>query len=191
LLLLSSSKYADRALDASQVWALSEDGRLLYDDLIHDLRLPKPSNEIALILAALLSHVRLGFSPSQEQCIKDFSSLLRGSPSRSAQETLKHMTYSFRNVLVRFSMDSEMILQLLEDVIDINQSTLQDGNTLPELYWTRRLFPLQDHDAGLAILSVPGANFQSTGISSLKKLSTENAGKDIAMTQKLRWCWKW
>jgi hypothetical protein len=167
----------------------------VYDDLIQGLRLPKPPDEIALILAALLSLVRLSFSPFKEQCIKDFSSLLRGSPSRSAQETLEHMTYSFRNVLVRFSMDSEMILQVLEDVIDINQPSFKDENRLPDLYWTRRLFPLQDHDAGLAILSAPGTKFQFMGVSSLKNRSIENAGKNIAMTdkspQKLRGCWKW
>lgn len=79
-----------------------------------------------------------------------------------------------------------MILQLLEDVIDISQSTIKDGNRLSNSYWTRRLFPLQDHDTAPATFSEPGTDFQPTEMSSLKTRSTETAGKDIAMTELIK-----
>jgi hypothetical protein len=58
-LLAWSSNCHDGALESLQAWAITEDGQLLYQRLIQDLRLPKSPAEIALILAALLSFTKL------------------------------------------------------------------------------------------------------------------------------------
>ncbi len=121
-LLAWSSNCNDEALESLQAWAITEDDQLLYQRLIQDLRLPKSSAEIALILAALLSFTKLhtGEDTSNEKNhLSDFFLLLRGLPRSSIQWTLKHMIWGVCNVITsQDATEGQKICRNLAHVVD-------------------------------------------------------------------------
>ena len=152
-LLAWSSNCHDGALESLQAWAITEDGQLLYQRLIQDLRLPKSPAEIALILAALLSFTKLHTgedTSNEENHLSDFFLLLRGLPRSSIQWTLKHMIWGVCNVITsQDATEGQKICRILAHVVDPSEYVSRCADKRSYFYWQRRFNPGRSHEEAL------------------------------------------
>jgi len=159
LLLVWSSDCTERALRALRAWAISEHGQAECRRLVEHLGLPRTPAQVALSLVALLSFLRLqpyGSSSTDEaeaNHLSDFHSLLKGSPSCKARETLEHVSWSFWIVTSDEidAADGQRIFQLLACVLDtasIQECSDEDSSR----YWRGRFNPARGHDDALSTI---------------------------------------
>ena len=152
--LVWSSNCHDQTLRLLQAWATSEGGQRVYQRLIRDLRLPKTPAEIALILAALLSLIKLQsdeHTSFEENHFSNFLSLLRGSSSCSRQATLNDMIWWVRIVITSQvdATEGQKILRVLAHVVDPSEYVPRCIDKNPYFYWQRRFNPLRSHEEAL------------------------------------------
>lgn len=166
LLLAWSSECTGRVLRALHAWAVSTHGQAVYRRLVEHLGLPSTPAQVALDLVALLSFLRLqpyGSSRTDEakaNHLSDFHSLLKGSPSSKARETIEHETWSFC-IATSSWIDADEVQRMFQllacvfDVVSIPECSDEDSGR----YWTGRFNPPRSHDSALLTMPDVVGNF--------------------------------
>ena len=131
----------------------------MYRRLVEHLSLPKTPAQVALSSAALLSFLRLQpYRSSRKDEVEanhlsDFHSLLEGSPSSKARETLEHASWSFW-IVISDGIDAaegQKISQLLACVLDTTSIPDCPDKDLVR-YWKSKFNTARSHNDALSTI---------------------------------------
>jgi len=149
------STYTGRTLSTMRDWVSSEDGQLLYQQLLIRLRCSGPPAELALLLAALLSLEQFhsyiqpkNARPSQGNDLANWNFFLKGQPTLDAPIMLENVCFSFILAVQRTvgMNESRNIFRLLGFVFDVNGPILESSDLLLDQYWMRKFRSHLNHD---------------------------------------------
>jgi hypothetical protein len=159
LLLTWSNKVSNRSLQVLIDLARSEDGWGLYKQLAEDFQISQNMEQLALIMAAMLSFRRLlpDVSDHFDQPIKgsylaDLDALLEGESLGNSGAVAEQMTFSLVRVLRSFANQSEDLITFLETVLDRRPPLLHAFDGFSDRYLRSRI-DAQPHQNALVDLS--------------------------------------
>ena len=145
LLLTWSSIVHGQPLRVLSEWASSVDGLKLYQQLVEDLRNSQRTEQLALILAALVCHQQLLPYTSNDtaQSVKgdyltDLDFLLNDQLLSNRRMIFERMGFSFLRVLDTFENEYENMIQLLAVSVDKKAFLLKRFDEFSDQYWARR-----------------------------------------------------
>jgi len=125
LLLTWSTMVSRRQFEVLREWASSEDGWNLYEQLARDVHGSQSVEQLALIMAALMTYRRLlpDFSDDSDQPIEgsyiaDLDALLHGHSLGNSGRVAERMVFALVRVLRSLAYQFEGLLAFLEIVLD-------------------------------------------------------------------------
>ena len=141
LLLIWSTMFHGRSLEAMQDWAALGDASSLYQQLQEEFQNFQELEQLALILAALLTHARLlpytvnDTTQSINGCfLADLDIVLRGKSLNNRREVLERVGFSLRRVLDVLPNDHGETSTFMGTAIDKNPPLLDFFDGLTDQY---------------------------------------------------------
>ena len=125
-------------------WVASVDGWRLYEQLVKDIQVSQPKEQLVLTLAALLCYQRLFLlTPDTNQPIKgsyqaDFDAILNGERLSNARTVFEYMVLSALRVFYTVK-DNEKMRTFLACVLDIQWPVLDPFHEFSDQYWICRM----------------------------------------------------
>lgn len=127
-------------------WASSVDGVMLYQRLVKDLQNSQGTEQLALILAALLCHERLLLYTSYDTVrpingcyLADLDALLSGKSLSNRRTVLERMCFSILRVLGTLGDEYEDMIIFLAITLDIQAPLLEPFDGLTDQYLLSRI----------------------------------------------------
>ena len=146
LLLIWSSITHDRSLRVLSEWASSRATLNLYQRLVKDFQKSQESEQLVLILAALLCHGRLlpytsnDTAQSINGCyLADLDILLSGKSLSNQRTVFERLRFSSLRILITFDDELEDIIQLLAVTLDKDASPLKSFDGFTDQYAAGRI----------------------------------------------------
>lgn len=145
VLLTWSSNLQGHLLRVLSEWANSDDGVTLYQRLVEDLQNSQKTEQLALILAALLSHERLVYTaedavrPINGCYLADLDALLSGKSLSNRRTVLERMCLSMLRVLGTLGNEYEETINFLAITLHIQTPLLDPFDGFTDQYLLSRI----------------------------------------------------
>ena len=158
MLLLVWSLMNPSQLHILREWADSEDGCILYAQLIKNIQGPQAINQLGLIIAALVGYRRLVpdssdhlDQPANSSYLADLDAYLHGDEVGNTGTIAKHLAFALVRVLRTYGNTYEDLTVFLDCVCDTEPPLLQGLDGLSDEYLSMRIanfkFASQDHES--------------------------------------------
>ena len=135
-------------------WAASEDGLSLYKRSTRDVQTSHTTEQLALILAALLCHKRLlpycltdGTQSIRGSYLSDFDALIQGKFLSNERAVFERMLFSLLRTLETFTDGFQDICELLATVLKTPTPMLHRFDGFSDEYWAYRMSRLTHEEA--------------------------------------------
>jgi len=169
LFLLSwSTMVSDAQLNVIREWATSENGQNLYKRLARDVQSRQSTEQLVLIIAALMQYRRLHpdlmddcDQPISGSYVADLDAFLGGQSLGNSGKIAEQMIFALVRVLGSFADQHKSLITFLETALDRHPPLLHVFDAFSDQYWYGRISG-QTHEAAMKrLLSVQMPGLES------------------------------